>query len=86
MKQVTYYKVIHYFFTKQPGFLHYFNIGIYDSEKLAKAAVAELRMQEGFCVRSDNFYIFRVVRLSRPKFLNRTHWESGFFSYTYSKK
>lgn len=82
---MLYYRVIHFFITKKAGHFHFFDIGIYDTKQRARDAVEELKKKEGFCIRPDKFYIIRVVRFHKPRFLNRTHWAEGFFSYTYSK-
>ena len=82
---MLYYRVIHFFITKKAEHFHFFNIGIYDTRQRAMDAVEALKVKEGFCLRPDKFYIIRGVRFRKPKFLNRTHWAEGFFSYTYSK-
>lgn len=81
-----YYRVIHFFVTKKPEHLHYFDIGIYDSRKKAVKTVLRLRKQEGFCLRPDKFYILPVIKIRRPRLLNITYWDGGFFTYTYKKE
>lgn len=80
-----YYKVIHLFFTKQADHIHFFGIGIYDSKEKALNAVDALKVKEGFCLRPDKFYVYKVLRLRQPKLLNQTYWVEGFTTYTYSK-
>ena len=82
---MIYYKIIYFFITKKPEHFHYFDIGIFDTKWQALNVVKELKTKEGFCLRPDKFYIIRVVRFRKPKFLNRTHWAEDFFSYPYSK-
>ncbi len=75
---MLYYKVTHFFLTKQPSHIHAFDIGIYDSREKAQYAVAQLKEKEGFCLRPNRFYIYKVLRFRRPKFLNNTYWVDGF--------
>lgn len=72
-------------FTKQPDHIPSFDIGIYDSTEKALSAVDELKVKEGFCLRPDKFYIYRVLRFREPKLLNQTYWVDGFTTYTYTK-
>ena len=80
-----YYKVIHLFFTKQAEHIHFFPIGIYDTNEKALSAIDSLKTKEGFGLRPDKFYVYRVLRLRKPKFLNQTYWVDGFSTYTYTK-
>ena len=82
---MVYYKAIHLFFTRQADHIHYFLIGIYDSRAKASEAIALLKGQEGFCLRPDHFHVLPVLRLRKPKLLNRTYWIGGFETYTYNK-
>lgn len=82
---MIYYRVIHFFITKEPEHIHRFDIGIYDSKKKAIKTVKKLRKQEGFCLRPNNFYIIPVIRVVKPRLLNITYWDGGFFTYTYKK-
>ena len=83
---MIYYRVIHFFITKEPEYIHRFDIGIYDSKKKANRTVKRLRKQEGFCLRPNKFYIIPVIRVVKPRLLNITHWDGGFFTYTYKKE
>jgi len=83
---MIYYRVIHFFITKEPEHIHRFDIGIYDSKKKAIKTVKRLRKQEGFCLRPNKFYIIPVIRVVKPRFLNITYWDGGFFTYTYRKE
>lgn len=78
---MLYYKVIHVYVTYEKVNIRYKFIGIYDNKQLAKGAVELLKDKEGFSLRADNFYIYPVIRIRKPKFLNRTNWEEGFFTY-----
>lgn len=79
------YKVVHLFFSRKPEYIHCFDIGIYDSKEKASSAIAQLRIKEGFCLRPNQFYTFKVLRIRPPKLLNRTYWVEGFTTYTYTK-
>ena len=83
---MIYYRVIHFFITKEPEHLHRFDIGIYDNKKKAVKAVKRLRKQEGFRLRPNNFYIIPVIRIVKPRLLNITYWNDGFFTYTHKKE
>jgi len=83
---MKYYRVIHFFVTKKPDYFHYFDIGIYDSKKKAIRTVKRLKTQEGFCIRPNKFYIIPVIRIRKPRLLNITFWDGGFFTYTYKKE
>ena len=80
-----YYKVIHFFITRQADHIHGFDIGIYDSKEKAMDAVNQLKEKPGFCLRPDKFYIYRVLRFRVPRLLNRTYWDEGFDTYTYRR-
>ncbi len=82
---MIYYKVIHFFITKQKEHFHCFNIGIYESYKKAEEAIKDLKTKQGFSLRPDRFYVLKIVRFKTPKFLNKTFWADGFENYTYSK-
>lgn len=83
---MIYYRVIHFFITKEPEHIHRFDIGIYDSKKKAIKTVKRLRKQKGFCFRPNKFYIIPVIRVIKPRLLNITYWDGGFFTYTYRKE
>ena len=80
-----YYKVLHLFFTKEANHTHCFDIGIYDSKEKAKRAIKLLKTKEGFCLRPDKFYIYRVLRFRKQKLLNQTYWIDGFNTYSHKK-
>ncbi len=80
-----YYKVVHLFFTRQADHIHCFEIGVYDSKEKAMDAIDVLKSKEGFRLRPDKFYVYRVLRFRTPKLLNRTYWVDGFTTYTYTK-
>ena len=82
---MLYYKVIHLFLTKQADHIHYFNIGIYDTKRLAENAVQILKTKDGFKLRPHRFYIIKVFRFKKPKLLNQTYWIDGFTTYTFTK-
>lgn len=82
---MIYYKVFHFFITKQKEHFHFFNIGIYDSLKNANDAIEKLKNQPGFYLRPDKFYIIKTVKFKAPDCLNKTFFEDGFKSYTYKK-
>ena len=82
---MIYYKVIHFFFTKQKAHFHFLNIGIYDSYQKANDAIKELKTKPGFYLRPDKFYIIKTVKFKTPDCLNKTFFEDGFKSYTYKK-
>ena len=44
------------------------------------------KRQEGFCIRPNKFYIIPVIRIRKPRLLNITYWDGGFFTYTYKKE
>lgn len=46
-------------------------IGVFSAEGLARAAVAELRAQKGFCDYPEGFSV-------DPYVLDRAYWEDGF--------
>ena len=83
---MMYYRLTHFFITKQPDHFHSFDIGIYDSKEKAEAALAEVRDKPGFSLRPHAFRIRKVFRIKRPKLINRTHWIDGFETYTYTRK
>lgn len=80
---MIYYKVFHFFITKQKEHFHFFNIGIYDSLKKANEAIEELKTKQGFSLRPDKFYIIKTVKFKAPHCLNKTFFEDGFKSYKY---
>ena len=80
---MLYYRVCHLFFTRQANYIHFFNIGIYDSRKCAEDAIELLKSREGFRLRPKKFYIVPVLRLKKPRLLNRTYWTEGFIPYSY---
>ena len=80
---MIYYKVFHFFITKQKEHFHFFNIGIYDSLKNANDAIEELKTKQGFSLRPDKFYIIKTVKFKAPHCLNKTFFEDGFKSYKY---
>ncbi len=80
-----YYKVIHFFITKQAEHFHYFNIGMYDSKEKALDVVKKLQVKEGFSLRPKKFYVYRVLRMHKPKLLNKTFWGDGFTTIYYNK-
>lgn len=82
---MIYYKVFHFFITKQKEHFHFFNIGIYDSLKNANDAIEKLKNQPGFYLRPDKFYIIKTVKFKTPDCINKTFWADGFKSYTYKK-
>ena len=83
---MLYYRLTHFFITKQPNHFHSFDIGIYDSKEKAEAALAEVRDKPGFCLRPKAFRILPVIRFRKPKLVNRTYWIDGFETYTYTRK
>lgn len=82
---MIYYKVFHFFITKQKEYFHFFNIGIYDSFKKANEAIEELKTKQGFSLRPDKFHIIKTVKFKTPDCINKTFWADGFKSYTYKK-
>ena len=80
---MIYYKLTHFFITRKPDHFHGFDIGIYDTKEKAIAAMESVTTKPGFCLRPNAFYIYRVIRLRRPKLINRTYWIDGFETYTY---
>ena len=82
---MIYYRVIHFFITKEPEHIHRFNIGIYDSKKKAIREIKRLRKRKGFRLRPNKFYVIPVIRVVKPRFLNITYWDGGFFTYAYKK-
>ena len=82
---MVYYKLTHFFITKQPDHFHYFTIGIYDTKEKALAALNSLKNQPGFCLHPKSFTIRKVIRFRKPEFLNQTYWVDGFETYTYRK-
>ena len=82
---MIYYKVIHFFFTKQKVHFHFLNIGVYDSYQKANDAIKELKTKPGFYLRPDKFYIIKTVKFKTPDCINKTFWADGFKSYTYKK-
>ncbi len=83
---MIYYRLTHFFITKQADHLHGFDIGIFDSEEKAKAALASVKDKPGFCLRPNAFRIRKVFRFRKPKLLNQTYWVDGFTTYTYTRK
>ncbi len=81
-----YYRLTHFFITKQPDHFHSFGIGIYDSKEKAESALAEVRDKPGFALRPNAFRIRKVFRFRKPKLINRTYWIDGFETYTYTRK
>ena len=82
---MLYYKLIHFFITKQPDHFHYFHIGIYDTKEKALAALEGLKYKPGFSLRPKAFTVRKVICFRKPKFLNQTYWVDGFETYTYRK-
>jgi hypothetical protein len=80
---MIYYKVFHFFITKQKEHFHFFNIGIYDSLKNANDAIEKLKTKQGFSLRTDKFYIIKTVKFKAPDCLNKTFFEDGFKSCKY---
>lgn len=78
-----YYRLTHFFITRQPEHFHWFDIGIYESKEKAQAALEQLKTQPGFCLRPKAFRIRRVFRFREPLNLNLTCWAEGFETYTY---
>lgn len=56
-------------------------IGVYSSPARAKDAQRRVMEKSGFREHRDGFRIRKVVRLFRPKELDRTFWEDGFDTY-----
>lgn len=83
---MIYYRLTHFFITKQAEHFHFFPIGIYDSKEKAESALSKLMDKPGFCLRPNAFRIHKVIRLRKPKFLNCTYWIDGFETYTYTRK
>ena len=48
---MIYYRLTHFFITRQPDHFHGFDIGIYDSKEKTQAALEYLRTKPGFCLR-----------------------------------
>lgn len=61
------------------------NIGIYSSPGAAQDAVAELRGKRGFERHPDGFVIKRVLRLIKPRLVDRTFWADGFTTYDFKR-
>ncbi len=78
-----YYRLTHFFITRQPEHFHWFDIGIYESKEKAQATLAHLKTQPGFSLRPNAFRIRRVFRFREPQCLNFTCWAEGFQTYTY---
>jgi hypothetical protein len=83
---MIYYRLTHFFITKQAEHLHYFDIGIYNSKAKAEAALAEVRDKPGFSLRPHAFRIRKVFRFRKPKLVDQTYWIDGFETYTYTRK
>ena len=83
---MVYYKLTHFFITKQPDYFHRFPIGIYDSRAKALTALDCVKSKPGFCLRPNAFHILPVIRFRQPKLVNRTYWIDGFETYTYIRK
>ena len=83
---MIYYKVFHFFITKQKEHFHFFNIGVYDSYQKASKAVEELKTKQGFLLRPDKFYITKTIKFKTPDCLNKTFWSKGFTSFNYSNQ
>ena len=82
---MIYYRLTHFFITRQPDHFHGFDIGIYDSKEKAQAALELLKTKPGFCLRPNAFRIRKVFRFKRPRLVNNTYWDEGFETYTYTK-
>ena len=83
---MVYYKLTHFFITRQPEHFHYFPIGIYDSREKALAALEDLKTKPGFRLRPKAFTILTDIRFRKPKLVNQTYWIDGFETYTYTRK
>ncbi len=83
---MVYYKLTHFFITKQPDHIHYFPIGIYNSREKALAALDSVKYKPGFRLRPKAFHILPIIRFRQPKLVNRTYWIDGFETYTYTRK
>lgn len=80
---MIYYRLTHFFITRQPEHFHWFTIGIYDSKEKAQAALDLLKTKPGFFLRPNAFRIRRIIRFKQPRGLNITYWADGFEIYTY---
>jgi hypothetical protein len=81
-----YYRLTHFFITRQPEHFHCFDIGIYDSKEKAEAAHFKVKDKPGFSLRPHAFRIRKVFRFRKPKLVNQTYWIDGFETYTYTRK
>ena len=82
---MIYYRLTHFFITRQADHFHYFDIGIYDSKENAQAAMDLLKKKPGFCLHPNAFRIRNVFCFKRPRLLNNTYWIDGFETYTYTR-
>lgn len=73
-----YYKLTHEYALNDHKQKKY--IGIYSTKQNAERAAEKLRDAEGFCDYPDSFVIKRVFRIIKPKLLDKTFWEDGFFT------
>lgn len=77
---MIYYKVSHKY--KLVDHYEKKHIGIYSTKELAEQAVKQLQDKQGFNFAQDGFKISKVVRLLKPRLLDRTYWVDGFIEYT----
>ena len=73
-----YYKVKCFYITKEAEHIHAFDIGIFDSVKNANQAIEKVKDKPGFCEHSDKIKIYKIIKFSKPKLLNKVFWEDGF--------
>lgn len=75
------YKVTHRH--KLSGHFEYKDIGVYSSMANAEAAIEHLKSKKGFSESINGFKIKKVLKIFKPKLLDKTFWIDGFVTYTY---
>ena len=57
------------------------DVGIYSSKENALGAMDILLKQYGFGGKQEDFKLSRVLRLRKPKMLDKTFWSNGYVNY-----
>lgn len=78
---MIYYKLTHKY--RLIDHIEFKTIGIYSSSENAKKAIEFLKEKEGFRNTKEGFKIKKVIKILKPKLLDKTFWIDGFETYQY---
>ena len=73
---MIYYKLTHKY--RLIDHIEFKTIGIYSSSENAKKAIEFLKEKEGFRDTKEGFKIKKVIKILKPKLLDKSFWINGF--------